>query len=270
MKVLKLATIGAALAMLGLVVGLALAGPASAQTSSLVVTSGSAVPGGEGTVQLIAEAPAPGLGAWTIDIQYDNTVITAVDCGSDVGSVCNPAFAANLVRVTGASANGLDGENVLATITFECGSEAGQSALDPIIGVFADATVGDPQVLEPDISPGSFTCQEATPTPVPSDTAVPPTPTATPKPALPKSGTGPGGLDSGNPVTWLIAGLTGAGLAWLIAAVASRRYAPQPAGGGTTPPAGTPPTTVARWLAAARRDLRARGLDRHEPPWRRR
>lgn len=108
----------------------------------------------------------PGLGAWSIDIFYDPEVVSAVDCTAEQGGVCNPAFAANTVRFTGASAGGLEGDTKLAEIAFMCDVE-GSSALTVSIEVLADATVGAPQPMTSSIQNGQITCGDA---PAPTST----------------------------------------------------------------------------------------------------
>jgi hypothetical protein len=151
-----IAGVGAALAAV-----LMLAGVAFAQDGGVSVSDGTAAPGEQGDVTVDLTAPGdPGLGAWTLDVSYDSSVITAVDCSPEQGGVCNEAFSDNEVRITGASASGIDEDTSLGSITFECGDAEGESDLTIAISVFADATIGDPQDLEPSVSNGTFTCGE--------------------------------------------------------------------------------------------------------------
>ena len=152
-KIGILAGIGAAL-----VAVLVLAGSALAQDGGVSVSDGSADVDGSGDVTVdVLDVGGEGLGAWTIDIEYDSDLLTASDCEAEQGGVCNPEFTDNSVRVTGASAGGLSGDKVLGTITFDCDGE-GESDLTISLSVFADATIGDPQDLSPSISNGTFTC----------------------------------------------------------------------------------------------------------------
>ena len=154
-KIGILVGIGAAL-----VAVLVLAGSALAQDGGVSVSDGSADADGSGDVTVdVLDVGGEGLGAWTIDIEYDNDLLTASDCEAEEGGVCNPEFTDNSVRVTGASAGGLDGDKVLGTITFDCDGE-GESDLTISLSVFADATIGDPQDLIPtaSVSNGTFTC----------------------------------------------------------------------------------------------------------------
>ena len=147
-----LAVVAAAIA------ALVLAGTAFAQDGGVSVSDGSADDGGTGDVTVdVADVGGDGLGAWTIDITYDNSLLTATDCSAEQGGVCNENFTDDSVRVTGASAGGISGDTSLGSITFECDGE-GESDLTIALSVFADATIGDPQDLSPSISNGTFTC----------------------------------------------------------------------------------------------------------------
>lgn len=159
-RVLRLSLLGVA-AVAALLGALFLAGAASAQGGDAVgVSSGSAGAGDEGDVTVAAtDIGEPGLGAWTLDITYDNSLISAVDCVPEQGGVCNPNFADDTVRITGASAGGLEGDSTLGTITFECGNDGGTSDLDLSTFTFADATIGGPLPIDDvTVSDGTFTC----------------------------------------------------------------------------------------------------------------
>lgn len=154
-KIGILAGIGAAL-----VAVLVLAGSAFAQDGGVSISDGSAATDGSGDVTLdVSDVGDPGLGAWTIDISFDNDLLTASDCTAEQGGVCNPEFEDTMVRITGASAGGLEGDTNLGSITFDCNGE-GESDLTISISVFADATIGDPQDLDPTVSNGTFTCSD--------------------------------------------------------------------------------------------------------------
>lgn len=117
-------------------------------------------PGQEGSVDLAANnIGPPGLGAWTIDVSYDSTVVAVVSCHPKHGGVCNPAFAQDIVRVTGASTKGPVGDVILASIAFR-GVKAGVSGLTPRADVLADATMGDPQDIAATVRNGSITCAQ--------------------------------------------------------------------------------------------------------------
>ncbi len=194
--------LGAAATGLALVAGFLLWAQVSAATPSVTVESGTAAPGEEVTVAVSANVP-DGLGAWTLDIAYDTDVVTPTACDGDpANSVCNTHYAADSVRVTGASANGIRGEKVLGHITFKCGSSAGNSALTITLNVLADATVGNPRPIDAGatINSGRITCAVA----VPATTA----PTA-----LPIVGAFDGGSGGSSDMGWILAALSMAGLA---------------------------------------------------------
>ncbi len=104
---------------------------------------------------------SPGLGAWTVDIKYDNNVVSVVDCEPlpEGNVVCNPAFTDDTVRVVGAIADGLEGDTVIGRFTFQC-DVAGETNLDLSIETLADGTLGDPQERVPIIENGAITCTE--------------------------------------------------------------------------------------------------------------
>ena len=199
LKGTKLGVLGAGAIAVAIIAGLLVVAQVSAATGGVDIHDGTAAPGEEVTVDLGAhDVTDPGLGAWTVDIAYDSSVVSVSDCAPQQGGVCNPAFDDELIRVTGASAGGLDGDTVLANITFECGDEEGSSDLTLTVNVFADATIGDPQEFDPTISNGSITCEE----PAPEPTAT------TDVGGIGGVGTGLGSSD-------------GSGLAWLVAALAA-------------------------------------------------
>lgn len=188
-----------------LVGGLMVAGQALAQEDEVSISSGSAAPGEEGDVVLEALGiGGEGLGAWTVDISYDTDVISAADCAPEQGGVCNPEFGDGVIRITGASASGLDGDTVLGTITFACEDAEATSDLSLSVEVFADATIGDPQDIDYTASDGEFECVEPGETPVEPTTIV---------------DTGTGGFtdESGSGLSWLIAALAGVGAVGLAA-----------------------------------------------------
>lgn len=120
---------------------------------------------------------APGLGNWSIDIQYEPSVVSVVRCEPFVGSLCNPEFDTRTIRVAGANAAGLGGDITLANITFRCDS-GGTSDLVLVLNQFSDATHGDPQPINASAEDGSIGCVgAAVATPTVTDT---PTPTITP------------------------------------------------------------------------------------------
>ena len=111
------------------------------------------------TVELRAKVPNPGLGAWTVDTSFDQSVVRATACTAGRGGICNFRFGPATVRTVGASAPGLLGDTTLGTLTFQCVAH-GSSALNIRLDVFADSTIGNPQPLEDiaDVQNGAITC----------------------------------------------------------------------------------------------------------------
>jgi len=143
---------------------------------------------------------APGLGAWSIDITYDPDVVTPTGCDTEHGAVCNMEFGEDMIRTAGATAIGIEGSTLLATLTFECADAEGESALTVSLPDFADATLGGPVQINPAIVHGMITCSN---TPPAAPTAVP---------GIVDTGTGAGSTANGSDFTLLIALLAGAGL----------------------------------------------------------
>ena len=196
----------------------------SAQDPTASVDSITVGPGEQGTVDVRAlDIDPPGLGAWEIGVTYDSSLVTALSCAPANGSVCNADFASNEVRITGASAGGLEGDTTLATITFRCDGE-GSSTLAATVLVFADATLGEPQAIGPAVQNGQITCSDVSP-PGPQPTQDDePSPTNTPVVAgLPPSGSG--GSGGGSVLGWLIAASAIAGLAAITGLAALRQRA---------------------------------------------
>ena len=258
-------------------------GMTAVQTSAvdelIAVGSATVAVGGEASVDASSlNVAGEGLGAWSVDVQYDSAVIFAVSCSAEQGGVCNPNFADGVVRFTGATAVGLLGDTKLAGITFACLTE-GVSDLTVVISELADATIGDPQPLTASIQNGRFACMAVgSSPPTDSDTS------DVLSDALPDAGTGPGSLGTANFQIWLIAGLIGAGLAWLSTGItgaglafvtgsnrssqggSARQPPPAPQASGpfvqTSAPADAPATGAASprrralsWLIAAREEL---------------
>jgi hypothetical protein len=209
MKGLKRLGLGIAAVSAALAVTAFIAGSVMAVSGSISISSGSAEPGGTGTVELVSNVGDPGLGAWTVDITYDPSVITVTDCAPEQGGVCNDAFTEDTIRITGASANGLDGETVLGTLEFECADAEATSPLTMALDVFADATIGNPQDIDPaTVNDGEFACE---------------VPTVEPTATLVVDGPGPVGTGpSSSDTNWVIVALVGAGLFSLASLTALR------------------------------------------------
>jgi len=206
---LAVAAVTAVLAIAGFV-----AGSVMAISGSISLSDGSAEPGGTGSVELTSNVGDPGLGAWTVDITYDTSVVSIPEdgCAPAAGGVCNPEFGDGVIRITGASATGLEGEQSLGTIEFECADAEATTDLTMVLDVFADATIGDPTDIDASVTDGSFDCA-IEPTQEPSAD------TPTPGPVLPKTGTG---LDSSSDTNWVIVALVGVALATLASLTALR------------------------------------------------
>lgn len=136
MKVL-LVTLVAALLVVASGSGLRAAGEADV----LFVSSGSAEVGDEATVTLgVAEIAGAPVGAWTIDIAYDPTVVTATECVALEVSACSPPdYDDDRVRSTGKSQTGLQEATDFARFTFSCDRE-GESPLTLSVSVWGDGS----------------------------------------------------------------------------------------------------------------------------------
>ena len=176
MNRMRRATFGLGAAAIVIALSLLAAPHASAQEEALSVGHVTAAPGTWGFVDLEAlNIPEPGVGAWTIDVTYDPTLVTAMACAAELDalSFCNEAFSANTVRSVGAHAARFDapaltGDVRLARIFFECGDAEGTAELTPVIRTFSDASVGEPQPINATLQPGTITCAQpaATATPL--------------------------------------------------------------------------------------------------------
>ena len=217
MKVARLGLIGAAVAV-ALLAGLM---TVSAQaTGGASVGSGTAAPGATVDIDVSSDVTDPGLGAYNVDVAYDETVVVVSACLGVGVTACNPAaplsvseagdapYDTGMVTIAGASPNGLTGANTLATITFECLAE-GSSDLTLTVNTFSDATIGAPAAITATTSDGSVTCAAAAPVPTTEPDVTEPD---VPDVVLPEVGiTG----NSSGSAGWLIAGLAGMGLAVL-------------------------------------------------------
>lgn len=219
-----------------LALGLALAfrpGPAYADPNTVVLEpSGIEVaPGGEVTVQLIAEPPAGTLSIWAIDVVFDPDVVTTSsrDCDtldppadSTMIGLCvvededEDGVVETLTALGGLVFNdgsgGLKERTVLADITFTVvGSPGACTDLRLRVGIHADS---EGEETNPLLSDGVICVEQDAP---PSGTAVPhtpaprtsePTPTGDGGPTLPPLG-GVGGAAGGGGETPVEGGETG-------------------------------------------------------------
>lgn len=148
----------AAVAALGL--GLFATPSASADGPTIGITSEEIHLYGEGKVSLWGDNfGEPGLGAWTVDIYYNADKVNIVECGAENGGVCNADFRDNAARITGSSAEGIQGEFLLGSLWFTC-KGVGESGLELDIKVLADGTLGEPQPIEAKVIHGKIYCFE--------------------------------------------------------------------------------------------------------------
>ncbi len=157
-----------------------------------------------------------GIGAWTFDIVYDARVLSVQECVGTAlpkdepgQSVCYDDFGPEAVRITGASAIGLEGDHVLAYVVFRC-EMPGTSTLSADVEVWADASIPEDPLDRPQIIDGAITCIEpATSTPLPTVIS------------LPAAGSG----EATTSYAWPVALLTLSGAASIVWAFAARRRA---------------------------------------------
>lgn len=143
--------------------------PTPTPTPVVRVGSAAVLPAGSITVPVTAEGVSSGspLGAATIEVRYDPSVLDATACSADPNAVfdsalCNPDFdndgiAPDIVRFNVASISGVSGDVSLADITFQdVGCLPGSTInLDAAISVFADPAGSPIPVTDID---GSITC----------------------------------------------------------------------------------------------------------------
>lgn len=169
--------LAAGAAAVWLVVSLVSLSGALAQAPAVSVGSLNTGVGALGKVELRAlDIPAPGLGAWTIDVRYDPSVVTVVACTAQQGGVCNRSYAEDTVRVAGTSVYGLPGDTVLASIGLAC-QRVGESDLTVSLDVLVDANPGDLRPIDAAPAHGRVTCTdepEPTATPTKEPGATPP------------------------------------------------------------------------------------------------
>ena len=163
---------------------------ASAVGPAVGVSDATAQAGGGGSVEIFArDFDPPGLGAWTIDVSYDPTMITASGCVALAHTgVCNQHYSSDTVRSAGANATGIAGDTVLARIDFTC-LRAGTTTLRMLARDVSDATIGGPVLLDVATVDGTVRCEVGA-TPAAGGT----TPVVQP-PSVPEAGTGGGEQD---------------------------------------------------------------------------
>ncbi len=134
------------------------AGIPGPDSPTLSISSPSIEVGSEGdaVIEVVYEQ-TPGIGAWTIDVTFDSSIVSVAECDPLLETaVCNPEYEHDTVRIVGASL-GIESETVLGRITFLC-DQAGESALDISVVTLADGTIGDPKLLAAHIGDGTITC----------------------------------------------------------------------------------------------------------------
>jgi hypothetical protein len=123
------------------------------------------IEGGSVDIDVVSRATAPGLGAWEIDIEFDQSVVDASACSTNPAwsQACNPNFMPsfpapgpdNFARVAGAEIAGVPGTALLVTYTFDATGSAGDcSALavtvpeltDPASDPIVNLTVSSGQI----------------------------------------------------------------------------------------------------------------------------
>jgi len=120
----------------------------------LGVGSATVSPGGVASVPIWARAPAPGIGAYTIDVRYDASLVQAEGCGVFFG-VCNHHRAKGVARFVGADAAGIVGAVTLGHLTLRAGKQEGLTPIKPDIQEFIGSDFSDLRGLL-DVTPGEM------------------------------------------------------------------------------------------------------------------
>jgi hypothetical protein len=120
------------------------------------VTSAEAHEGGQVTVSLQGESGDTTFGAFTIDVEYDPSVVSASSCTSEAG-FCNAGSAETSVRVAGVYFPGVRGHAEFAVITFDVMDGAGEST--PLDVQIVDLANGQAQdiISEAEVHDGQVT-----------------------------------------------------------------------------------------------------------------
>ena len=210
-----IATIGAALAVLGLL----LSGSIVSASAHATIDGGTwtfEVDSTGNTASVTASGlPSAGLGAADVTVAFDSSVIEITSCGTgDLAGACNPNAPGGPARAAGFAAPALTADpSTIATLTVDCvGAEGSSTDLTITVNEFVDGTAGDPQDITVTVQNGTVTCGPvATPTPSPT-----PSPTPVPSPvAVPDTG-GPPPINSSDGGTgWIIALVAALGAAGL-------------------------------------------------------
>jgi hypothetical protein len=158
-------------------------GPAQAESNTVWAEPASATvdAGGSATVNVIAEGPplgpvpppgtprAGGIGSWDVTVIYDETVVNATACARNPAGGGDCGFSApGRVDVLGFVGMALEGQQILATITFDAVGAVGESTPIAItVNYFFDGN-GDP--TNPTATDGMITVQESSSAPTPVET----------------------------------------------------------------------------------------------------
>lgn len=137
-------------------------GQAAANSVRMEPTAATVAPGGEVSVDLAADVP-DGLGAWSVTVSYDRTVVHLTHCAGQ--SFCNEP-SPGMISIAGFSATGISGSQVLQTLTFGAvGGVGASTALQPEVLTWAAAD--GPTLDQPATTPGSITVGPASPSATP-------------------------------------------------------------------------------------------------------
>lgn len=162
MTFVSAARLAAVLALAVLTVALTPAPGASASGFSFTIGSASGAPGGLLAVDVTATAPEPGIGAFTLDVVYDENSFTVTSCRSPFAG-CNKDYRPGQVRIAGVPFTPLTGDRLAATIIFQARpGSSGTSALDvQATDVFSGT--GDDLVAQTQITDGTLTITPGAP-----------------------------------------------------------------------------------------------------------
>ena len=104
------------------------------QTADITVGEAETTLNGLVTIPVTADVADTAVGAGTIELHYDPAVLEPTACQADPDNkfnlaICNPDYAAGVVKFTLASTGGVSGDMTLATVTFRAIGEPGDSSV---------------------------------------------------------------------------------------------------------------------------------------------
>lgn len=111
--------------------------------------------GSSTSVSLMGNVPTgnSAIGSWTFDVSYNPADLKVSGCTTNGGtSVCNPNYGSNVIRISGASGNGLSGSIDFADIKFQ-GTAAGTSSLQITPVTLTDVNANN---ITPTVTNGSI------------------------------------------------------------------------------------------------------------------